>query len=330
MAPDESRAGNLPVPRSRLVGRRSELAHIARECGRSRLVTLTGTGGVGKSRLALQTAVELQPQFGDGAWLVELSSLKKGEVLPHVIAEVLPLADQTTRPMIDVVAEYLSGRELLLVLDTCETEACALTVEALLRAAPGLRVLTTSRRPLGMFAEQVFAVEPLPVPADGDPAAGTADAVVLLADGPPARCPVSPSPTPTGTMSFVCPAAWRYCRSRSNWPLPGCRSCPWPSWRTASRTASPSSATPWVSAVAYGICGMHRICMTYPHGIRPCVRRSAGAINCAPRRSGCCGRACRCSRAASTPRRHGRCVAVSICPRIKSWTCWPRSSASRS
>ncbi|MGW5732158.1 MULTISPECIES: ATP-binding protein [Streptomyces] len=149
----------------------------------TRLVTLTGVGGVGKTRVALDAAVALQPRFRDGAWLVELSPLRRqGDLLAHVIAETLPLADQTTRPMTEVLAEYLADRELLLVLDTCEhlVEDCARVAEALLRAAPGLRVLATSRRVLNAAGERVLTVEPLPVPEDDDARAGTADAVVLL------------------------------------------------------------------------------------------------------------------------------------------------------
>ncbi|MCF3124371.1 LuxR family transcriptional regulator [Streptomyces arenae] len=151
--------------------------------GPVRLVTLTGVGGVGKTRVALEAAAALQPRFRDGAWLVELSPLREqGALLPHLIAESLPLADQTTRSMIEVLAEYLADRELLLVLDTCEhlVHDCALVAEALLEAAPGLRILATSRRVLNVVDERVLLVEPLPVPEAGDARAGTADAVVLL------------------------------------------------------------------------------------------------------------------------------------------------------
>ncbi|QCX74751.1 Putative HTH-type transcriptional regulator [Streptomyces sp. YIM 121038] len=192
MAVEQSRVGNLPAVRTRLVGRQGELAEIARLfAGPSRLVTLTGVGGVGKTRLALEAAARLQPRFRDGVWLVELSALGEGKSLPFAIAEALPLVDQSTRPMIDVLAEYLADREALLVLDTCEhlTEACSLAVQALVRAAPAVRVLTTSRRLLGAPGEEVFTVEPLPVPESGDPAAARADAVVLLAERAAVRIP---------------------------------------------------------------------------------------------------------------------------------------------
>ncbi|MFC6066756.1 ATP-binding protein [Streptomyces ochraceiscleroticus] len=181
---EERRVGNLPQETSRLVGRQAELAQVARLCGRSRLVTVTGVGGVGKTRLALAAAEAVQAQFRDGAWFVELSPLRDGELVALVIAEALPLADQTTRSVIDVVAEYLAERETLLVLDTCEhlAEACALTADVLLRAAPGLRILATSRRPLNLADEEVVVLDPLPVPEEGDLATGAEDAVALLAE----------------------------------------------------------------------------------------------------------------------------------------------------
>ncbi|MEV0603315.1 regulator [Streptomyces sp. NPDC050315] len=148
------------------------------------MVTLTGVGGVGKTRLALAAADAVQVQFQDGAWFVELSPLTNGVLVAHVIAETLPLADQTTRPMIDVVAEYLAERETLLVLDTCEhlADACALAVEVLLRAAPGLRILATSRCPLNLAGEEVVVLDPLPVPGEGERVEGEGDALALLAE----------------------------------------------------------------------------------------------------------------------------------------------------
>ncbi|WP_063801909.1 ATP-binding protein [Streptomyces sp. WM6378] len=174
--------GRLPAQTAALVGRHSELAQLARLCQRSRLVTLTGVGGVGKTRLALETALQQQPGFADGAWWVELAGLREGALVAHAIAEALPLADQTTRPMLDVVTEYLADRDLLLVLDTCEhlTDACAMAAEVLLRAAPGLRILATSRRRLGLTVEEAFTVDPLPVPRRDQDTAGSA-AVTLLA-----------------------------------------------------------------------------------------------------------------------------------------------------
>ncbi|MEU5860396.1 MULTISPECIES: ATPase [unclassified Nonomuraea] len=177
-------AGNLPAELTSLIGRGDELEQVRRACRRSRLVTLTGVGGVGKTRLALRAAADLRADFAGGSWLVELSPLDDGTLLPHAIAEALRVTDQTTRPMAEVLAEHLFGRELLLVLDTCEhlVGACAATVEALLAAVPGLHVLATSRRPLEMDPELVIVVEPLPVPAAGATALLGQDAVTLLVE----------------------------------------------------------------------------------------------------------------------------------------------------
>ncbi|MCK2219066.1 NB-ARC domain-containing protein [Actinomadura sp. ATCC 31491] len=181
--------GNLPPEPTSLVGRRTELSRIRRACERSGLVTLTGVGGVGKTRLALRAAADLQFGYPDGAWLVELSALDQAILLPHTIAEALPLADRTTRAMGEVLAEYLAERRLLLVLDTCEhlIDACARVVTAMLEAAPGLTVLATSRRPLGLPEEQVLVIDPLPVPAAGGD--GPQDAVLLLAERTAAAVP---------------------------------------------------------------------------------------------------------------------------------------------
>nr|WP_189243536.1 AAA family ATPase [Planobispora rosea] len=173
---DRRETGNLPAETTRLVGRRAELAELRRLCERSRLVTVTGPGGVGKTRLALRAVAEMAPDLADGAWWVTLSPLELGASLPYAIAEALWLVNQTTDPMIEVLADYLAGREALLLWDTCEhlAEACAPVAERLLAAAPGLRILATSRRRLGAPSEETFALEPLSV-EDGD-------AVALLAE----------------------------------------------------------------------------------------------------------------------------------------------------
>ncbi|MBZ4020655.1 ATP-binding protein, partial [Streptomyces purpurogeneiscleroticus] len=179
--------GSLPVPRTRLVGRQAELSEIQRlyesDVG-ARLVTLTGVGGVGKTRLAQAAAAGLRRDFRDGAWWVELSPLQEGMLLPYAIGQALSVANEITRPMIEVVGDFLAGRELLLVLDTCEhlVDVCASAARTLLAAAPGLRILVTSRRPLGMADEQVVMIDPLPVPGTDDCAGAGSDAVVLLAE----------------------------------------------------------------------------------------------------------------------------------------------------
>ncbi|MFI0258264.1 ATP-binding protein [Streptomyces sp. NPDC017056] len=155
--------GNLPAELNRFVGRDGELAALAGHLRSARLVTLTGVGGVGKSRLAARAAAILQDRFCDGAWLVELSTLHHGHLLDHAVAEALDLADHTGRPPRAALAAHLAGRELLLVLDGHEhlAEECAALVADLLRRAPGLRVLAAGRRPLGLPGEQNVPLPPM-------------------------------------------------------------------------------------------------------------------------------------------------------------------------
>jgi non-specific serine/threonine protein kinase len=161
--------GNLPAEMSSFVDRRSERVEIKRLLSTSRLVTVTGAGGVGKTRTTLRVAAEVRKGFTGGAWLVELGSLPDGDRLPDVVAEGLGLRNQTSRRSESVLAEYLARQRLLLVLDGCEhlVEPCAALVHRLLRAAPGLRVLVTSRQALGVDGEHLFPLAPLPVPPDG-------------------------------------------------------------------------------------------------------------------------------------------------------------------
>ncbi|MFC7307044.1 ATP-binding protein [Streptomyces monticola] len=145
------------------VGRLEELAALQQLCAHSRLVTLTGPGGVGKTRTALRTANRIAPQFPDGTWLVELSSLQDGEILCHTVTATLQATDHTTRPQEEVLADHLADKRLLLVLDTCEHLIGPVTelVELLLGAAPHLHILATSRQPLGVDGEQTFVLGPL-------------------------------------------------------------------------------------------------------------------------------------------------------------------------
>ncbi|MBD0671828.1 regulator, partial [Streptomyces sp. CBMA156] len=137
----------MPAEVTGFVGRQDELAELAGLLASARLVTVTGPGGVGKSRLALRAAVLAAGPFPDGAWLVDVTPVQDSLLLGHAVLEALRLAEGTARPPLDVLAERLEGRRLLLVLDGCEhlVEAGAELADALLRALPGLRLLATSR-----------------------------------------------------------------------------------------------------------------------------------------------------------------------------------------
>jgi predicted ATPase/DNA-binding SARP family transcriptional activator len=159
---------NLPTTLTSLIGRGRELAEIDRllETPACRLLTLTGPGGIGKTRLALQAASDHIGLFADGVWLVELAALSDPAFVPQAIASVLDLREQPTRPLQDVFLDFLKQRELLLVLDNCEhlVEACARITDDLLRACPQLNILATSREALNVAGEVTFRVPPLTMP----------------------------------------------------------------------------------------------------------------------------------------------------------------------
>ncbi|MEU5344170.1 AAA family ATPase [Streptomyces sp. NPDC020766] len=159
------RTGNLPAESNAFIGRNSELAEISALLGTARLVTLTGPGGVGKSRLALRAAHTVRAAFPGGVWLVELSDLKNPDLLTNALAEATRLTEQTLRPLLEAVYEHLDDGPLLLVLDTCDhvLDECARVVQELLAHVPELRVLATSRQPLGAVGEHLLSVTPLPL-----------------------------------------------------------------------------------------------------------------------------------------------------------------------
>ncbi|WP_281205039.1 protein kinase domain-containing protein [Nocardia shimofusensis] len=158
--------GALPLELTSFVDRRTEVAEVKNLLTSSRLVTLTGTGGVGKTRLALRAASNMQRDFVDGVWLIELADVSDPSLLVEVAADALGLRDEPTRPLHEIVLEFLSGRKSLVVVDNCEqvVEAAAGLVEAWLRACPDLRILVTTREPLNIPGEAVLRVSPLTVP----------------------------------------------------------------------------------------------------------------------------------------------------------------------
>jgi predicted ATPase len=172
--------GELPREATGFVGRGRELGALAGLLGAVRLVTVTGTAGVGKTRVALRAATLVGERFADGVCFAELGGLRDLDLVPPTVAACLGLPGQDARSGTDAVVGYLSERNVLLVLDTCEhvIGGCVALVSALLRDAPGVTVLAASRQPLDMPGEHVFPLPPLPVPEPGD-AGG--DAVELFA-----------------------------------------------------------------------------------------------------------------------------------------------------
>ncbi|MEV0978594.1 LuxR C-terminal-related transcriptional regulator [Streptomyces sp. NPDC049915] len=160
----QRRGGQLPAEVTGFVGRAQELASLRDALGQARLVTLVGPGGVGKSRTALRAAGEAAARYADGVRLVELSALHDAELVPATLAGVLELPEQSGMSALDAVVEQLRGRRTLVVLDTCEhlLDACATLCDILLREAPGLTVLATSRQPLDVPGEHCLTLAPLP------------------------------------------------------------------------------------------------------------------------------------------------------------------------
>lgn len=163
---DPSRLGNLPLELSSFVGRRHELAEAKNLLASSRLLTLVGIGGVGKTRLALRLASTIRREFADGTWFVELDEAHTPTRLIDVVAATLGVRDQADRPLREILLEFLSSRELLLILDNCEQviDAVADLSAVLLHQNPKLRILATSREPLTITGETTLRVPPLTTP----------------------------------------------------------------------------------------------------------------------------------------------------------------------
>jgi predicted ATPase/DNA-binding CsgD family transcriptional regulator len=183
---DPKLRSNLPAQISNFIGRDAELDEVRRLVAGSRLVTLTGTGGAGKTRLALQVAVELLDNAGDGVWFVDLAPLSDPDLAAETVADVLSVHREPGRPALDTLVEAVGERSLLVLLDSCEhlIGACAKLADGLLRGCPNLAVLATSREPLGIDGERVYRVPSMSTPADGDDvgAIRASEAVRLLAD----------------------------------------------------------------------------------------------------------------------------------------------------
>jgi predicted ATPase/class 3 adenylate cyclase len=180
----DNRPHNLPVQLTRFIGRRDEIAQLVSLLGANRLCTITGTGGAGKTRLALQVAAEVLVSFPDGVWVADLAGVPDGEVVASTVVAELGVREggsgtyaaqrrRTARPAVERLVDHLEYRSALVVLDNCEhvVDACSELVEVLLRRCPRVCILATSREVLGLAAEQSFRLGPLELP---EPAATAA------------------------------------------------------------------------------------------------------------------------------------------------------------
>ena len=174
--------GNVPRQATTFVGREDDIAGVAKTLREVSLVTITGVGGVGKTRLAVEVAAELQPHQRDGSWIVELAAADSDEAFVQVVAATLGIAARPAMSLEDSVVETLRDRSMLVVLDNCEhlLDAAGLLAERLLRDCPDVRVLATSREGLAVPGERVWPLRSLSVPRDTDPGSLAASAAIRL------------------------------------------------------------------------------------------------------------------------------------------------------
>jgi predicted ATPase/DNA-binding CsgD family transcriptional regulator len=184
----KSRASNLPAEVTSFVGRRRELREAKSLLRTTRLLTLTGSGGAGKTRLALRAAAEMSRGFPDGSWLVSLASIHDPLLVPQAVFNSLGVHDLSAGLSLSSLTRYLTGKRLLLVLDNCEhlLDACATLAITLLQSCPHLHILATSRQALGTVGEVRMVVPPMSLPEAGDEISVeqvlTSDAVRLLSE----------------------------------------------------------------------------------------------------------------------------------------------------
>jgi predicted ATPase len=159
---------NIPVQLTSFIGRTREIADVKRQLFNSHLVTLTGAGGSGKTRLAIQIANSVSDIFPDGVWLADLVPLREPALVPQLVAQTLSLRPAADQPLLETLLRFLQPKRLLLILDNCEhlSEACAQLAQELLSQAPALRILATSRESLAIAGETVYSVSGLAWPTD--------------------------------------------------------------------------------------------------------------------------------------------------------------------
>jgi predicted ATPase len=177
---NRSGIGKLPAESTSFVGRRRLLTEVKAAFANTRLVTLVGPGGVGKTRLALRAAADLRRTVHDGAWFVDLAGLEDPHLVPKAVIIALGLADKSGQWPTSLLIAHLTSREALLVLDNCEhlLDAVAVLADVVLKEAAGVRLLATSRQPLGISGEHLIQVPALTLP--GDSGSAHSEAVALF------------------------------------------------------------------------------------------------------------------------------------------------------
>ena len=173
---------NLPRQTTSFIGREREMAEVKTLLPSTPLLTLLGTGGAGKTRLALQVGADIVDNYKDGVWLVELAALSDPDLVPQTVASILGLREEPSRALLQTIQDYLRDRQLLLLLDNCEhlVDACVHLVGSLLKTCPRLTILATSRNPLGIAGEHPWRVPSLLTPAPADLPMEEKDIAVVL------------------------------------------------------------------------------------------------------------------------------------------------------
>jgi class 3 adenylate cyclase len=223
-------AHNLPSLLSPFVGRQIELTKVRELLGESRLVTLTGPGGSGKTRLALHVAADLLDSAADGVWFVELAPVADPEQLPAAVAAVLGVKQEGHRSLRDSLLDALSDQRALIILDNCEhlVDASAALADLVTRRCPNLRLLATSREPLGVDGERVYRVPSLSLPPAGPTRSRSCSPPTPSACSPSGRGPstrLSPSTSLSPPWSPRSAAASTASRSPWSWPRLACPPC---------------------------------------------------------------------------------------------------------
>src|SRR2546430_10578846 len=193
---NRSTIGKLPAESTNFVGRRRLRAEVKAAFANTRLLSLVGPGGVGKTRLALRAAADLRRTVHDGAWFIDLAGLDDPHLVPKAVITNLGLADKSGQWPTSLLVTHLASREALLVLDNCEhlLDAVAVLADVVLKEAAGVRLLATSRQPLGISGERVLQVPPLTLHGDSGSAHSEAAAFFV---SPATDC----GPRPAGTQA---------------------------------------------------------------------------------------------------------------------------------
>jgi class 3 adenylate cyclase len=221
---------NLPAQLSSFIGRGREVAEVRALVESCRLVTLTGAGGAGKTRLGLQVAAELLDGSGDGVWLAELAAVTDQDAVPAAISQALRLAARPGQPALDALLDALAVQDALIVLDNCEhlIGGCAKTAEAIVRRCPRVHLLATSREPLGIGGESIYQVPSLSLPGpddSGPPAPASSDAVALLSERARAHGVTLAVDEQAGPLVVSVCQRLDGMPLASSWPRPGCSRC---------------------------------------------------------------------------------------------------------